>query len=290
MTDAATQPEPDQPDADAVDADLEALALDNDLALALELADLADAAAMERFRAVDLSIDTKPDRTFVTEADLAAERAVRDLIAERRPGDGVLGEEYGTAGSGARQWIVDPIDGTSNFLRGVPVWGALIALTVDGAPVVGVASMPALGRRWWGAQGLGAFTTDAPGAEPRGIRVSQVADLDDASLSFQSIAQWRDAGRLAQLETLAERVWRDRAYGDLWSYCLLAEGLVDIVAEFDLKPWDIAAAVPIIEAAGGRVTSASGTALGDGSVLATNGSLHEGVLDVLGRAAASGTA
>ena len=289
MTDATTPPEPDDP-REAARADLDDLALDNDLALALELADLSDAAAMDRFRAVDLRIDTKPDRTFVTEADLAVERAVRELLAARRPADGVLGEEYGTEGSGSRQWIVDPIDGTSNFLRGVPVWGALIALTVDGAPVVGVASMPALGRRWWGAQGLGAFTTDVPGAEPRAIRVSQVADLADASLSFQSIAQWRDAGRLDALHALAERVWRDRAYGDLWSYCLLAEGLVDIVSEFDLKPWDIAAAVPIVEAAGGRVTSVSGSALGDGSVLATNGRLHDAVLDVLAGGAASGNA
>jgi histidinol-phosphatase len=289
VTDATTPPVPD--DARESDqADLDDLALDNDLALALELADLADAAAMDRFRAVDLQVDTKPDRTFVTEADLAVERALRELLAARRPGDGVLGEEYGTQGSGSRQWIVDPIDGTSNFLRGVPVWGALIALTVDGVPVVGVASMPALGRRWWGAQGLGAFTTDAPGAEPRAIRVSQVADLADASLSFQSIAQWRDAGRLDALHALGERVWRDRAYGDLWSYCLLAEGLLDIVSEFDLKPWDIAAAVPIIEAAGGRVTSVSGSALGDGSVLATNGRLHDAVLDVLAGGAASGPA
>lgn len=280
-------PGPEDAGADANDADLDDLALDNDLALALELADLADRAAMDRFRAVDLRVDTKPDRTFVTEADLAVERAVRDLLAERRPGDGVLGEEYGTEGSGSRQWIVDPIDGTSNFLRGVPVWGALIALTVDGAPVVGVASMPALGRRWWGAQGLGAFTTDAPGGEPRAIRVSSVGELGDASLSFQSIAQWRDAGQLDRLLALGERVWRDRAYGDLWSYCLLAEGLVDIVAEFDLKPWDIAAAVPIVEAAGGRVTSTRGDALGDGSVLATNGRLHDAVLDVLAERAAS---
>ena len=286
MTDATTPPEPDQAVRDA-EADLDDLALDNDLALALELADLADRAAMDRFRAVDLRVDTKPDRTFVTEADLAVERAVRELIAQRRPGDGVLGEEYGTEGSGSRRWIVDPIDGTANFLRGVPVWGALIALTVDGAPVVGVASMPALGRRWWGAQGLGAFTTDAPGAQPRAIRVSSVGDLADASLSFQSIAQWRDAGQLDRLLALGERVWRDRAYGDLWSYCLLAEGLVDVVAEFDLKPWDIAAAVPIVEAAGGRVTSTGGVALGDGSVLATNGRLHDAVLEALGAEAAA---
>ncbi|WP_353828820.1 histidinol-phosphatase [Agromyces sp. SYSU T0242] len=254
----------------------------DDLALALDLADLADAAAMERFRAADLRIDTKPDRTFVTEADLAVERAVRALLAERRPDDGILGEEYGTQGTASRQWIIDPIDGTSNFLRGVPVWGALIALAVDGVPVVGVASMPAFGRRWWGAKGLGAQTTDAAGAAPRDIRVSNVADLADASLSFQSIGQWRDAGYLDRLLPLAERVWRDRAYGDLWSYCLLAEGVVDIVAEFDLKAWDIAALVPIVEEAGGRVTSVTGEpGFGDGSALATNGLLHDAVADVL---------
>jgi histidinol-phosphatase len=263
-------------------------ALADDLALALELADLADAAAMARFRALDLQVDTKPDRTFVTEADLAVERGVRELISARRPGDGVLGEEYGTEGSGARQWIVDPIDGTSNFLRGVPVWGALIALTVDGVPVVGVASMPAFGRRWWAARGLGAFTSDAPGAEPRGIRVSQVGELGDASLSFQSIAQWRDAGYLEQLLALGERVWRDRAYGDLWAYTLLAEGLVDIVAEFDVKQWDLAALIPIVEEAGGRFTSVNGEAgAAHGSALATNAVLHRAVLDVLSIHAAS---
>lgn len=266
-------------------------ALADDLALALELADLADAAAMARFRAVDLQIDTKPDRTFVTEADLAVERGVRELIAARRPDDGVLGEEYGTEGSGSRQWIVDPIDGTSNFLRGVPVWGALIALTVDGVPVVGVASMPALGRRWWAARGLGAFTTDEPGGELRGIRVSQVAGLGDASLSFQSIAQWRDAGYLEQLLALTEHVWRDRAYGDLWSYMLLAEGLVDIVAEFDVKRWDLAALIPIVEEAGGRFTSVDGApGAAHGSALATNALLHDAVLAAFAGGAASGVA
>jgi histidinol-phosphatase len=162
------------------------------------------------------------------------------------------------------------------------VWGALIALAVDGVAVVGVASMPALGRRWWGAPGLGAQTTDAPGAAPRDIRVSNVADLGDASLSFQSLAQWRDAGYLERLLALGERVWRDRAYGDLWSYCLLAEGLVDVVGEFDVKAWDLAALIPIVEGAGGRFTSVSGDAgPGNGSALATNGLLHDAVLEAL---------
>jgi len=155
-------------------------------------------------------------------------------------------------------------------------------------PVVGVASMPALGRRWWAARGLGAFTTDAPGGEPRGIRVSQVGDLADASLSFQSIAQWRDAGCLEQLLALCERVWRDRAYGDLWAYTLLAEGLVDIVAEFDVKQWDLAALIPIVEEAGGRFTSVTGEpGAAHGSALATNTLLHDAVIAELTRHAAS---
>src|SRR5262249_39813105 len=151
------------------------------------------------------------------------------------PDDGILGEEFGTAGDAARQWIVDPIDGTSNYLRGVPVWGTLIALAVDGDPVVGVVSSPALGKRWWAAAGGGAWMSDAPGAEPRRLQVSQVSDLRQASISFQSIAQWDQAGYLDRLVALTRSVWRDRAYGDMWSYMLLAEGVLDAVAEFGVK-------------------------------------------------------
>ena len=270
-----------------------------DLDLALELADLADAVSLARFRAVDLDVQTKPDRTPVTEADLAVERTIRDRLAEARPGDGILGEEFGTEGDSTRQWIIDPIDGTANFLRGVPVWGTLIALAVDGVPVVGVASSPAMGRRWWAARGLGAWTTasagelgadasdatDAASARVPGarrLRVSGVERLADASLSFQSLAQWRDAGYLDRLLTLSQQVWRDRAYGDLWSYALLAEGLIDITGEFDVKPYDLAALVPIVEEAGGRFTSITGEpGPWHGSSLATNGLLHDAVLDVL---------
>ena len=270
-----------------------------DLDLALELADLADAVSLARFRAVDLDVQTKPDRTPVTEADLAVERTIRDRLAETRPGDGILGEEFGTEGDSTRQWIIDPIDGTANFLRGVPVWGTLIALAVDGVPVVGVASSPAMGRRWWAARGLGAWTTasagelgadstdarDAASARVPGarrLRVSGVERLADASLSFQSLAQWRDAGYLDRLLTLSQQVWRDRAYGDLWSYALLAEGLIDITGEFDVKPYDLAALVPIVEEAGGRFTSITGEpGPWHGSSLATNGLLHDAVLDVL---------
>ncbi|MGX5697638.1 inositol monophosphatase family protein [Agromyces soli] len=271
----------------------------DDLALALELADLADRVSLGRFRAVDLEIRTKPDRTPVTEADLATERAIRDRLAAARPDDGIIGEEFGTEGTTSRQWIIDPIDGTANFLRGVPVWGTLIALAIDGEPVVGVVSAPAMGRRWWASRGDGAWTVDAPGTTaaaapatagatdapqpaPRRIAVSSVAALDDASLSFQSLAQWRDAGYLDRLLALSERVWRDRAYGDLWSYMLLAEGVIDIAGEFDVKVYDLAALIPIVEEAGGRFTSITGErGPGNGSALATNGLLHDAVLDAL---------
>ncbi|MFK4728230.1 histidinol-phosphatase [Agromyces mediolanus] len=259
----------------------------DDLALALELAALADEISLSRFRAVDLEVRTKPDRTPVTEADLAVERAIRDRLAAARPDDGIIGEEFGTEGSTSRQWIIDPIDGTANFLRGVPVWGTLIALAIDGVPVVGVVSAPAMGRRWWAARGAGAWTYDLPderGArpEPRRLQVSPVAELTDASLSFQSLAQWRDAGYLDRLLALSERVWRDRAYGDLWSYMLLAEGVIDIVGEFDVKIYDLAALVPIVEEAGGRFTSITGEpGPQHGSSLATNGAVHELVLDAL---------
>lgn len=254
----------------------------DDLALALRLADDADRLAGARFRTLDLSVSTKPDRTPVTEADLAVEQHLRGLLTAERPADGVIGEEFGTEGSAVRRWIIDPIDGTANFLRGVPVWGPLIALAVDGDPVLGVASCPALGRRWWAARGLGAWTTDSPGAPPRQIRVSAVSTLEDASLSFQSVAQWREAGRLPHLYALAERVWRDRAYGDLWAYTLLAEGVLDVVAEFGVHVYDLAALVPIVTEAGGRFTSANGAAGPEhGSALATNGLLHDAVLDVI---------
>lgn len=280
---------PDAPNPDLVD----------DLELALELADRADAVSLGRFRAVDLDVQTKPDRTPVTEADLAVERAIRDRLAEERPDDGILGEEFGTEGDVTRQWIIDPIDGTANFLRGIPVWGTLIALAIDGVPVVGVASSPAMGRRWWAARGTGAWTVESaaeagagsneradaasarfPGA--RRLHVSAVEELSDASLSFQSLAQWRQAGYLDRLLALGDLVWRDRAYGDLWSYMLLAEGLLDITGEFDVKPYDLAALVPIVEEAGGRFTSITGEpGPWHGSSLATNGRLHDAVLDVL---------
>jgi histidinol-phosphatase len=261
------------------DASLPPLA--DDLALALRLADAADAISMDRFRAHDLRVSRKPDRTHVTDADQAVERAIRSAIAAERDGDGIYGEEYGVEGAGSRQWIIDPIDGTANYLRGVPVWGTLIALVVDGIPVVGVASSPALGKRWWAATGSGAWTRDGHG-HPRRIHVSEVSDLADASISFQSIAQWDEAGYLDRLVTLTRAVWRDRAYGDLWSYTMLAEGLIDAVGEFGVQPYDIAALIPIVQEAGGRFTAVTGKdALSSESPVATNGLLHDAVLGVL---------
>ncbi|MFC5338698.1 inositol monophosphatase family protein [Leucobacter denitrificans] len=249
-----------------------------DLAFALELADLADSISLPRFRSADLRIDTKPDRTYVTDADRAVEDALRAKIESERPDDSFFGEESGRSERGSRRWILDPIDGTSNFLRGVPNWATLIALEVDGMPTVGVVSAPAFGARWWAETGGGSWGQER-GADPRPLQVSGVSDLEHASLSFQSIEQWRLAGYLPSLLALEEQVWRDRAYGDMWSYMLLAEGLVDIVAEFDVKPYDLAALVPIVREAGGAFTDIEGNeSAWNGSSLATNGALHEAVI------------
>lgn len=251
----------------------------DDLALALRLADAADAQSLTRFDAADLQVSLKADRSHVTDADLATERAIRALLTAERPRDGILGEEFGAEGDAHRQWIIDPIDGTANFLRGVPLWGTMIALAIGGVPQLGVVSMPALGRRWWAATDLGSWTATANGT--RRLRVSTVDALEDSSVSFQSIAQWSDAGRLPELMAVSEAVWRDRAYGDVYSYMLLAEGRIDMVAEFDVKEYDIAAAVPIVREAGGRMTAFDGTeTLSDLSALATNGTLHEKFLSL----------
>uniref|UniRef100_UPI002897EB98 inositol monophosphatase family protein n=1 Tax=Microbacterium sp. TaxID=51671 RepID=UPI002897EB98 len=228
-----------------------------DLTLALQLADAADAVTMARFDAADLDVQLKADASHVTEADLATERAIRGILAAERPGDGILGEEYGTSGGSARQWIIDPIDGTANYLKGIPMWTTLIALAIDGAPRVGVASQPALGRRWWAATGHGAWT-NVPGGAPRRLRVSAVSSVAESSVSFQSIAQWDEVGRSEDLLRLSRAVWRDRGYGDTWPYMLLAEGRLEFVAEFGVKEYDIAALVPIIHEAGGRFTDIDG--------------------------------
>jgi histidinol-phosphatase len=254
--------------------------LDADLAFAHQLADAADAISATRFRALDLEVTTKPDRTPVTDADRAVEQAIRGLLAADRGEDSILGEEFGTDGASSRQWIIDPIDGTANYLRGVPVWATLIALAIDGVPTVGVVSAPALGKRWWAAAGGGAWVRDADGE--RRMRVSAVSQLADASISYNSIQQWDAHGHVDQLIALTRQVWRTRAYGDMWSYMMLAEGLIDVAGEYDLQPYDMAALVPIVEEAGGRFTSMTGEpGPWHGSALATNALLHDAVLQVV---------
>lgn len=256
--------------------------MNDDLQFALDLADRADTLTRARFGAIDLRVDTKPDLTPVTDADRTVEAELREAIAVGRRGDDVLGEEFGgTAACTGRQWIIDPIDGTKNFVRGVPVWASLIALLVDGVPVVGVVSAPALQRRWWAASGAGAFAS-INGAAPRRLSVSAVAELDSASLSFSSLSGWADRGLREQFIALTDTVWRVRAYGDFLSYCLLAEGAVDIAAEPEVSVWDLAALDIVVREAGGRFTSLDGTAgPHGGSAVATNGLLHDRVLNSL---------
>ena len=261
-------------------------ALADDLELALELADLADAITLERFRAEDLAVETKPDLTPVSEADRAVEQAFRRRLAEVRPDDTVLGEEYGggDAPPGRRRWIVDPIDGTKSYVRGIPVWGTLLALEEDGEMVVGLGSAPALGRRWWAATGLGAFTRSGLDDAPRRMHVSGVRELGDAHLCFGGLEEWREAGRLDALLDLGSRCWRTRGYGDLLGYMLVAEGVLEIATDPAVSLWDLAAPMVIVREAGGRFTDFTGaeTAAG-GSGLATNGLVHEAARAVLGR-------
>jgi len=253
-----------------------------DLELAAALADRADEITVARFGALDLRIDTKPDLTPVTDADEAVEAEVRAILARERPGDAIFGEEQGgTPAFEGRQWVIDPIDGTKNFVRGVPVWASLIALLEDGVPTVGMVSAPALRRRWWAGHGLGAHTCFG-GDAPRRIRVSGVAELSAASLSFSDLSGWAEAGVRNQFLALTDAVWRVRAYGDFFSYCLLAEGAVDIATEPEVKLWDLAALDVLVREAGGEFTSVDGRpGPHGGSAVASNGLLHSAVLAAL---------
>ena len=254
----------------------------DDLKLALELADEADSLTMPRFGAVDLLVETKPDMTPATDADFNVESTIRRRLTVQRPDDLVLGEEYGgTTVFSGRQWVIDPIDGTKNFVRGVPVWATLIALLEDGVPVVGVVSAPALGRRWWAGAGEGAFASVA-GGSPRPVSVSSVADVESASLSFSSLSGWAALGLRDRFIDLTDAVWRVRGYGDFFSYCLVAEGAVDIAAEPEVSLWDLGALDILVREAGGAFTSLDGTAgPHGGSAVATNGLLQEAVLNRL---------
>ena len=272
----------------------------DDLALAHVLADTADSISMARFRAIDLAVESKPDLTPVSDADTAVERAIRATLSRARPRDSVLGEEFGTepaiAGAAApdggepstetpnrhvnRQWVIDPIDGTKNFIRGVPIWATLIALLEDGHPVVGLVSAPALGRRWWAATGHGAYAGRHPSSATP-IRVSGVRKLADASFCYSSLDGWDATGRLPAMLDIMRAAWRNRAYGDFYGYMLVAEGAVDAMTEPELSLWDLAALVPIVTEAGGTISDLSGRpGPGGGSALATNGHLHD---ELLGR-------
>jgi histidinol-phosphatase len=269
--------EPPVPDASAWEADL---------TLALGMADAADAITLARFRAADLRVSRKPDRTPVTDADTATEDALRAVLGRRRPSDLVLGEERGGSEATGRGWIIDPIDGTKNYSRGVPVWATLIALADAGRPVVGVVSAPALGRRWWASAGGGAHachTGDQGEGGARRISVSGVSELADASLSTTELSTWDERGQLGAYLELASRCWVVRAFGDFWQHMLVAEGAIDIGIDGEANAWDLAAVQLIVTEAGGRFTDLEGRDRYDGgSGLSSNGRLHDTTLAILG--------
>jgi histidinol-phosphatase len=257
----------------------------DDLALAHVLADTADAIAMARFKARDLVVTEKPDTTPVTDADTAVEKALRATLSRTRPRDAVLGEEYGStlaaAGPSQRQWVIDPIDATKNFLRGVPIWATLIALMDGNEPVVGLVSAPALNRRWWAAKNLGAYTGRHQAAATP-IQVSKVRRLADASFCYSELVGWEQAGRLDAILDIIRTSWRSRAYGDFYGYMLVAEGAVDVMVEPELSLWDLAALIPIVTEAGGTFTDLTGRpGPGGGSAVATNGKLHDEIINRL---------
>jgi histidinol-phosphatase len=266
---------------------------DDDLRLAHAAADAADAVTMSRFLASDLQVQAKPDLTPVTDADRASETTIRAILERERPADDVLGEEYGATGDGTgRRWVIDPIDGTKNYVRGVPVWATLIALQQDGQTVTGVVSAPSLGRRWWAAQRGGAWTGSSVRAA-RACRVSRVSTLADAYFAYSSLPGWGDIDRLSQFLGLLERVWRTRGFGDFLSHMLVAEGAVDCSAEPEVSLWDLAALQVVVTEAGGRFSDLTGVQRADGgSAVSSNGLLHDELLEILGtaRAAATGPA
>ena len=256
--------------------------LDGWLALAHTACDEADTLARASFRR-DLQISTKPDRTFVTQADTAIEAAIRERIHAAHPDHGLVGEEYGTEAGGApTRWYIDPIDGTHNFIRGVPLFGTLLAVERDGELQAAVMSAPALRERWWARRGGGSWARSADDDAPRRIRVSSVASLGDAQVLYGSGHDIEASGRALGFRKLLGEVWRERGFGDFWGYALLAEGAAEAMIEVDLSTWDAAAPTVVIEEAGGRVSDFAGRrAIDAGTFVATNGLLHEEVLERL---------
>lgn len=235
--------------------------MSSDLELAVRLADAADAISLPRFR-TGLAVETKPDLTPVTEADRAVEAKLRGILGQERPDDAILGEEEGAAGSGARRWLLDPIDGTRNYARGIPVWGTLVALEIDGVVQLGLVSAPALGRRWWAERGSGAF------ADGERMRVSGISTIEEAVLSF-AIEN--------AVPAIARRAWHVRGFGDFWKHMLVAEGAVDgAVDAVGVSEWDLAAVQVIVEEAGGRFSDFAGVSRIDSrSAVTSNGLLHD---------------
>ncbi|MCI0688684.1 MAG: histidinol phosphatase [Sporichthyaceae bacterium] len=254
---------------------------DDDLRFAHVLADAADAASLNRFRARDLAVVTKIDRTPVTEADQTVEERIRTTLGRARPRDAILGEEFGSTGNSPRCWVIDPIDGTENYLRGVPAWATLIGLMDGTDVVVGVVTAPALNRRWWASRGAGTYAGRSLHSATR-CQVSGITDVADAFFSYSSLDDWDALGRAGGFESLTRTCRRTRAFGDFWSYMLVAEGAIDIASEPSVTLWDLAAVSLIVTEAGGQFTDLNGNPGPDGgSGLATNGKLHAEVLDLL---------
>jgi histidinol-phosphatase len=255
---------------------------DDWLTFALTCADAADTLALEHFRR-DLVIETKPDHTFVTQADTAIERRIRELIHGAYPDHGLVGEEYGTEeGAGSVRWYIDPIDGTHNFMRGVPLFGTLLAVEEDGEVVVGVMSAPALGERWYASRGGGSWAVGSLGpaaGTPRRIGVSMVGAIADAQILYSSPLDIEASGEAPGFDALVRSAWRDRGFGDFWGYALVAEGAAEAMIEVGPNSWDLAAPSIVVEEAGGRATDIHGVrSIHNGTALATNGLLHDEVV------------
>ena len=245
-----------------------------DLQFAIELADAADAITMRHYQSSSLSVRTKSDKTPVSEADEAVERLLRERLAAERPNDGILGEEFGTSGDAARRWVIDPIDGTKNYVRGIPVYATLIALVEDTQPVVGVVSAPAMGRRWWASRGDGAFCNSRP------LHVSRIGEFAESHLAYDSITDHDRHGSTEAMLALIRKCSRARGFGDFWIHMMVAEGAIEIAVEPFVAPWDMAPIQIIVEEAGGRFTDLQGRATFEGgSGVSTNGLLHDAVLE-----------
>lgn len=247
-----------------------------DLRLALELADAADAITLRHFQSATLAVRTKIDLSPVSEADEAVERALRERLAAERPDDGIAGEEFGTSGSGVRRWVIDPIDATANYVRGIPVYATLIALVENDVPTVGVIAAPAMSRRWWASRGDGAFCNG------RAMHVSRIDAIGNAHIAYSSVKDWERYNLGEPFLALMRRCTRARGFGDFWMHMLVAEGAIEIAVEPVVAAWDVAAVQIIVEEAGGRFTDLKGDARFDGgNALSTNGLLHDTVLEAL---------